>query len=305
MVGLLSDILLAEATSVNQAVARRMLPKRDYRTLPAPEGPRQVVLLTYAPGREAYRDEGYAVRYGRSFAEVHAASADFRSGHRRFQLDLTVLLERPLARIAPLLAHRPADWRYLQGLAAEARGQVEALAAAGLDWGFCHGDTLGSNAHLDGDVITHYDFDDCGPGWRAYDLATFVWIWTWHEKPERAQAFLQGDSERRPNADVDRRAVPLFVVLREVWVIGQQTRGAATLGRYMMDDAYFDARLRFLRSWEQHPPAGCRGTGTPLRLGNADVLDPVYHLIVAEDPPRDGGPGVPDVARDLHRFAWA
>jgi hypothetical protein len=31
MVGLLSDILLAEATAVNQAVARRMLPKRGYR----------------------------------------------------------------------------------------------------------------------------------------------------------------------------------------------------------------------------------------------------------------------------------
>jgi hypothetical protein len=52
-----------------------------------------------------------------------------------------------LARIAPLLAHRPADWRYLQDLAAEVRRQVKALAAAGLDWGFCHGDTLGSNGN--------------------------------------------------------------------------------------------------------------------------------------------------------------
>ena len=222
-----------------------------FQTIQAPEGPRQMALFTSAPGGEAYRDEGYAARYGRSVAALHAASDDFLGAHQRFHLDITVLLERPLARIAPLLAYRPADWQYLQDLAAEVRRQVTALAAAGLEWGFCHGDTLGSNAYRDGDVITHFDSDDCGPGWRAYDLATFVWIWAWHEKPERGQEFLEGYSAHRPIAAVDRRALPLFVVLREIWVTGQQTREAATLGHALITDAYFDARLRFLRSWEQ------------------------------------------------------
>jgi Ser/Thr protein kinase RdoA (MazF antagonist) len=209
-----------------------------------------MALFSYARGREAYWDDGYSEPYGRSVAEMHTASDGFRSQYRRFHLDFTVLLDRPLARMEPVLAHRPADWHYVVSLAAEIRRQVEALAAAGLDWGFCHGDTLGSNAYRDGDVITHFDFDDCGPGWRAYDLATYVWIWTWHEKPERGEEFLRGYRERRPVAANDLRALPLFVVLREFWVVGQQTLAATTLGHTFVADSYVDARLRFLHSWE-------------------------------------------------------
>ena len=54
----------------------------------------------------------------------------------------------------------------------------------------------------------------------------------------------------------DRRAVPLFVVLRELWVVGQQARAAATMGHYLVTDPYLDARLGFPRSWEQHLATG-------------------------------------------------
>jgi Ser/Thr protein kinase RdoA (MazF antagonist) len=231
-----------------------------FRTLAAPEGPRQAVLFAYARGREAYDEAGYARLYGRSVATVHAAAADFRSAHPRFRLDLGVLLDRPLARLEPLLADRPADWRYLLDLAGRLRAGLTARGV-GLDWGFCHGDVLGGNAHLEGDTVTgtltHFDFDDCGPGWRAYDLATYRWITTWRT-PEAAAArweeYLEGYRERRPIGAADLGAVPLFVALREFWVVGQQIRNASLRGHYWVQDNYVDRRLRFLREWErQHP----------------------------------------------------
>lgn len=225
-----------------------------FRSVQAPEGSRQMVLFTYAPGREAYLEEGYAVRYGRSVAEIHNATDDFHSIYQRFCLDLGFLLDRPLAHIQPLLTHRPADWQYLLNLAARMRQRIEALASAGLEWGFCHGDTLGSNAFLDGDTIIHFDFDDCGFGWRAYDLATYLWICIRTASETGLpwwDAFLQGYRERRPIVDLDLAAVPLFVALREFWVVGQQTRGASIRGHYWVADDYFDDRLRFLREWEQ------------------------------------------------------
>src|SRR6266545_6978016 len=97
-------------------------------TLAAPEGPRQQVLFTYAPGREAYDEDGFAERFGRSIAALHTATDDFQSRHPRFQLDCTILLDRPLRWIQPLLAHRPTDWQNLCAIATRLRQRVEAHA---------------------------------------------------------------------------------------------------------------------------------------------------------------------------------
>jgi Ser/Thr protein kinase RdoA (MazF antagonist) len=46
-----------------------------------------------------------------------------------------------------------------------------------LEVGSCHGDLHGWNAHIDQNMaLTVYDFDCCGVGWRAYDIAVFRWI---------------------------------------------------------------------------------------------------------------------------------
>ena len=125
----------------------------------------------------------------------------------------------------------------------------------------CHGDALGSNAHLAGPLetgtITHFDFDECGPGWQVYDLATFRWIvvrrFSAADADARWQAYLRGYLQVRAIPELDLTAVPLFVAIREIWLMGQHARMAPLRGRWVTS---FGPRLDFLRRWEQEHLAG-------------------------------------------------
>src|SRR5262249_15724813 len=151
----------------------------------------------YANGRELAQDQEQHYLYGRAAAAIHVATDDFMSRHARFQLDLRHLVDRPLAAIQPFLAHRPDDWAYLQDVAKTVRERIVSLPGEEFEWGFCHGDLHGGNAHIDEQkTITFFDFDCGGPGWRAYDIAAF------RQGPQGRQddaweAFLRGYTERR------------------------------------------------------------------------------------------------------------
>jgi len=232
------------------------VPPRDgtfLRELAAPEGPRSAVLFTYAPGRETYTEEGITQRYGRAVAAVHGATDDFSTPHQRFSLDLDHLLNQPLAAIRPFLRHRPDDWRYLEQLGERLRERAEALPLECLETGFCHGDFHGGNAHVDGETITFFDFDCCGHGYRAYDVAVFRWEAANSRK--RAEAywteFLEGYTAVRPLGELDLAAVPLFVALRHVWWVGLHCGNVRDWGIGRRDDRFFDRQLRFLKRWER------------------------------------------------------
>ena len=157
--------------------------RRDGRYLglvDAPEGTRTVVMVTYAPGEPvepAAWDHGFSHRLGATLGTMHAAAVGFASEQPRFHLDRTYLLTRPLRLARPLFAHRPDDWAYLQALARRLAGRLAALAAGGLSRGICHGDIVGkTNVHVTpAGGMTLFDFECCGPGWRAYDIAVFRW----------------------------------------------------------------------------------------------------------------------------------
>jgi Ser/Thr protein kinase RdoA (MazF antagonist) len=226
---------------------------RLIRTLHAPEGERQAVLFTYAKGDDLTHAEEQSELYGHVVADIHTATDNFASPHQRFTLDGAHLLDQPLRAIQPFLAHRPEDWAYLQALADRVRERLERLQRAQLDFGFCHGDFHGGNAHIDEhNVITCFDFDCCGAGWRAYDIAVFRWaagredtVW---------EAFLKGYRERRDLHVRDLAAVPWFVAARHIWLLGLHTGNAQDWGSGWLNDAYFDSGgmggLQFLRAWE-------------------------------------------------------
>jgi Ser/Thr protein kinase RdoA (MazF antagonist) len=229
----------------------------------APEGDRHLVLFTSAQGEPLTpprQTEPRARGYGGAVAVLHTASDDFASSHPRFALDLDFLLAKPLDILQPSLAHRLADWRYLRLLGAAVTERLAVLRARGLDSGLCHGDAHGGNAHMTPDgAINFFDFDVCGNGWRAYDIAVFFWGaalgrvrlgWDAQTVERLCAAYLSGYQERRPLGLADQEAIALLVILRQYWYLGVEAGNWDTWGiGDARREAFFDQELGFMREW--------------------------------------------------------
>lgn len=223
-------------------------------TLQAPEGPRHLVLFTYAPGAPLNRhDATDSYSHGKALAGIHNATATLASSHVRGALDLTYLIDQSLQAIQPLSTCSSADWNYLQDLAERLRAQVHHLSTQRLDWGVCHGDCHMLNDHIDDEqTVTFFDFDCCAMGWRAYDLAIVRWSEGFYQMdPEDAlwHAFLKGYTEHRHLSEADLASIPTFVALREIWHTAlvawmQSGSGAQGFNRILQ------RTLRLLREWE-------------------------------------------------------
>jgi Ser/Thr protein kinase RdoA (MazF antagonist) len=229
----------------------------------APEGTRYLVLFTYAPGdplTPPRQTDSIAQRYGAALAALHTASEGFSCPHQRFALNLDYLLAKPLALIRPYLDKRPANLSYLSDLAAAVTERVAVLQSRGLDYGVCHGDAQGGNAHITEDgTITFFDFDVCGMGWRAYDIAVFFWGaalghvrlgWDVQKVERLCAAYLSGYQARRPLGRVDEEAIAVCVVLRQFWYLGLEVGNWDTWGiGESQREQFFDRELRFMREW--------------------------------------------------------
>lgn len=224
-----------------------------------PEGIRYGVMFSYAPGEErriSTMEDSWIV--GRAAAEIHKASDGFACGHVRGELDFVHLIDKPLNILQSRMAHRREDFEYLCGVIARLREKLEELIREGLDWGICHGDLHGNTnaAFAENGELTHYDFDLCGYGWRAYDIAEFrlareIHCGDDHEEAECLwQSFMEGYSEVRRLDERDLRAVPLFIGLRQLWLFSLCFSEAELTGCIETDEGFIDSKLDECRSWE-------------------------------------------------------
>ena len=228
---------------------------KTFCTVAAPEGTRYLAVFTECPGPEISYDrepEQTAHRYGQAVAQMHNTLNDFNSPHRRFYKDLFHFIDMPLRNVEPFLAHRPDDWRYFQTLAKKVRERILALPANELEMAACHGDLQGYHAKVAPDgTLSFYDFDCGGYGYRAYDLAVFLWCCRLEDAVEnRWTSFLAGYQETRPLAKLEERAIHLFVCCRYLWHMGVHTQNAPDWGIGFLNDGYFDRHLKRLRDAE-------------------------------------------------------
>ena len=119
-------------------------------------------------------------------------------------------------------------WRQAQGL--DARGEAlldratdrlaAKLAAYGTApdvFGLIHADLRLANLMVDGDTLTAIDFDDCGFGWWAYDLAgALSFIETDPRLPDLIARWVKGYTRIAPLRPEDRAMIPSLIFLRRV-----------------------------------------------------------------------------------------
>ncbi|AOZ94445.1 phosphotransferase enzyme family protein [Paenibacillus crassostreae] len=219
----------------------------------APEGERYAVLYSFAEGKYLDTEES-AILYGRESAKMHISMDDFKPTRERFMIDLYHLLDQPLASINKALAHRPNDISYLKSLSDLLRNRIESISND-LEWGICHGDLHGGNVHFcDNGTLTHFDFDCGGYGWRAYDISVFQWAKVRGKPKEQFEnnlwdKYLESYLEFKQLGEGDLQAIPLFIAIREIWLMGLHTGSSHIWGNGWQNDHYFDTNLQFLRDW--------------------------------------------------------
>lgn len=165
----------------NLPVAAPLLSKngRYAIALQAPEGERYASLFPYAEGEVAIGDFNVmqSHRLGKILARIHQASHQFQPPAGRSPLDLPYLLHHSLQWIEPFIAPRSSDRQELLGTIAEIEQAVSPLPTIAPYWTICWGDPHSGNVHFtDDNQPTLFDFDQCGYGWRVFDLAKFLQV---------------------------------------------------------------------------------------------------------------------------------
>jgi Ser/Thr protein kinase RdoA (MazF antagonist) len=218
----------------------------------APEGVRPAVHFAYAPGTVPPFDAPTATRLGTALADLHQATTGFHSTSPRSRLDSATLLWQPLATATRALRHRPADGAWLTEWATSVAQRLVTVAPQ-LPVGPLHGDVYSGNVHGTAEgTLTWFDFDLCGEGWYAYDLAAFwmnLRVGGWSDA-EMWPAFLAAYEARRGLRPVERAALPLLGAVRDLWHLGHMLGTVVAGGEaWRLDEAYLDRRLRAMRAW--------------------------------------------------------
>ncbi|MBY3620622.1 phosphotransferase [Acinetobacter sp. CUI P1] len=238
------------------------IPRKDgiiFNEFLVPEGVKYGVLFSFAEGNEKpihAVEESYL--FGQAVAQIHKATDNFKSEHVRGKLDFEHLIEKPLHTIKLHMNHRQEDYQFLYDLAIQLKAQIEVHLEAGLDWGICHGDLHGNTnvTFTDEGKLTHYDFDICGYGWRAYDIAEFRLareIHSGYDKDEVERlwaAFLNGYKSLRDLSDNDISAVPMFVALRQLWLFALCFSEGELIGAADFDNGFIDSKMDYFRNLE-------------------------------------------------------
>lgn len=185
---------------------------------------RFLVAFAPIPGQELQPGDDLARWFaplGEITARLHAQSRQWipPKGFTRKRWDVETILGPD-----PHWGH----WRQAQGL--DARGEAllaratEALAAKLAAYGtgpkvfgLIHADLRLANLMVDGDTLTAIDFDDCGFGWWAYDLAAALSFYETDPRlPDLIARWCEGYTRIAPFRPEDRAMIPALILLRRV-----------------------------------------------------------------------------------------
>lgn len=148
-------------------------------TINAPEGQRYASLFPCAPGGVAIGDlnKTQAFLFGETLAQLHHHAQRFKPTTHRQPLTPNFLLDDSLHVIAPFLHHRVDEWRYLIDTCMGIKKQLKAMPTYMPYWTICWGDPHSGNVHFtEDDQLMLFDFDQCGMGWRGFDIAKFLQV---------------------------------------------------------------------------------------------------------------------------------
>jgi Ser/Thr protein kinase RdoA (MazF antagonist) len=234
------------APAVRQRTGERLL------AIEAPEGMRHAVCFEYIFGRHLDRQPAPepARHYGRAIAHIHVLTDGMPQSLTRPPVDVAQMIDDPLRAFAAVVTDRPADVAYLREVALLLHSRIATLPLDPPGFGLVHGDVIPSNAQVTpAGKIAVLDFDFCGDGWRAYDVATYLGeVRFWSASPAAADGFLAGYEEVRTLLRWEREALPLFEAARHIHALGTPALRVNEWGRSYLSDRMIDILLDGVRA---------------------------------------------------------
>ena len=194
---------------------------------PGVAGERSCVLFKWVPGRfvRAHRSEAFYNRTGTLAGRLHAHARSWRRpvGFRRRAWREQVLFGEAAGYgdpfVVPGLTRR--DFDLYRACIERAREEIAALGKGTRVWGLIHGDMHSGNVTFEGDRANAIDFDDCGAGWYAYEIAVAMASpWDPASFARNLAWFLKTYELETSLDEATVRAVPCFLAVRRLSMVG-------------------------------------------------------------------------------------
>ena len=194
-------------------------------------------LFEEAPGRELENTVSDLHLFGRALALLHSAKFAPSAQVKERRIDAVDLCH---STCILLPKHGTAATALATEIQSVAPVLAKALASGSLREGFCHGDSWLQNARLLEEVVTFFDFEECGFGPQTLDLALMVpWIKLAPNGDRLLAALEEGYTEQRPLERDELLKFPALILLSEL-------RRVHSLARFnTMPETHWEAmRLR-------------------------------------------------------------
>lgn len=221
-------------------------------TVRTTDGERTAVLFTYAPGIAPGRaiESRHSESLGQVVARIHHAADTFSTTHVRQVLEIDYLLDASVEAIIPYLTREQRE--AVQAMQRRMRNALPVMPRQAPWFGPCTGDVNPRNFHVDEHGhITVFDFDQCGLGWRAFEIGKFfASLPSGPESEALRAAFLRGYESVRTLEPEERRAILPFSVVSCLWVMALHAYNADLAGQLLADPNFWNRKLGVLRELE-------------------------------------------------------
>lgn len=220
-------------------------------TINAVEGDRYAALFPYAPGEIPQGDLNLeqSMIMGQALGKLHQTSLQFKNETPRQCLNLKYLLDDSLETINPYLRNHTQDKPYLLAVIEEIKQQLTCLDKTAPLWSVCWGDPHSGNVHFTTDnQITLFDFDQCGYGWRVFDLAKFLQVSLSAGINRKVRdAFFKGYEDVQQLTDAEVNSLQALTQVAHIWAWAISIKASAVHNWARIDDFYVNRRLNHLK----------------------------------------------------------
>lgn len=242
---------ILEESGINISVPIMDIDGQYIQYIEAPEGLRQALLFTFAEGSKLLNipaDLHYKI--GVTLAKIHEATINLQL--QRVTYTPAVVLNDALLQLQEYIPGDSEELAWMKVAQRYLLKEFEKIDTTQMRFGAVHLDIWFDNMHISRDgQITIFDFDFCGNGWLAYDIAYYILQLHSTEKDSadrdlKVGQFLNGYESITKLSDEEKRFLPMFGVSLYFFYLGVQCQRYENWSNVFLNETYLKRFITLL-----------------------------------------------------------